>query len=142
MIIHNKLKQVRRYCTSVVFGFTKLNEHSLLCYFVGEMLLHGGKIKNEGRARIVDRKTRQKERCDNYELIKLNLEVIRRIREVLYEEGRMKRTRLALKANVQYDRLLKYVRWLETIGAIQLISDGESTYISMTEKGKEILVNF
>ena len=47
-----------------------------------------------------------------------------------------------MKANVQYNRLLKYVRWLESIGAIQLISDGKSTDILMTEKGKEILVNF
>ncbi len=75
-------------------------------------------------------------------MIRVNLEVIRRIREVLYDEGRMKRTRLALKANVQYNRLLKYVRWLESIGAIQLISDGKYTDILITEKGKEILVNF
>jgi predicted transcriptional regulator len=75
-------------------------------------------------------------------LIKLNREVIRRIREVLYDEGRMKRTRLAVKANVQYNRLLKYIRWLESIGAIQLISDGKYTDILITEKGKEILVNF
>jgi predicted transcriptional regulator len=79
---------------------------------------------------------------NNYELIRLNREVIRRIREILYDEGRVKRTRLALKANIQYNRLLKYVRWLESIGAIQLISDGKYTDILMTEKGKEILVNF
>jgi predicted transcriptional regulator len=93
-------------------------------------------------ARIVYPKARQKDRRNNYELIKLNREVIRRIREVLYDEGRMKRTRLALKANVQYNRLSKYVRWLESIGAIQLISDGKSTDILITEKGKEILVYF
>jgi predicted transcriptional regulator len=78
----------------------------------------------------------------NYELIRLNREVIRRIREVLYDEGRMKRTRLALKANIQYGRLLKYIRWLESIGAVQLILDGESTDILITEKGKELLANF
>jgi predicted transcriptional regulator len=78
----------------------------------------------------------------NYELIRLNREVIRRIREVLYDEGRMKRTRLALKANIQYGRLLKYIRWLESIGAVQLIIDGESTDILITQKGKELLANF
>ncbi len=78
----------------------------------------------------------------NYELIRLNREVIRRIREVLYDEGRMKRTWLALKANIQYGRLLKYIRWLESIGAVQLIIDGESTDILITQKGKELLANF
>jgi predicted transcriptional regulator len=79
---------------------------------------------------------------NNYELIRLNREVIRRIREVLYDEGRTKRTRLALKANVQYNRLLKYVCWLESIVAIQVISNGKSTDILITEKGREILANF
>ena len=78
----------------------------------------------------------------NLGLIRLDRDVIRRIREILCDEGGIKMTRLALKANVQYNRLLKYISWLEGIGAIQVISDGKSRDILITEKGREILVNF
>jgi hypothetical protein len=103
MIIHNKLEWVRHCYESIVFSFIKPNECPTI------ILLHGKKSKNKIGAGFVDLNERQTRWKNNYELITLNREVISRIREVLYDEGKTKRTRLAIKANVQHNRLLKYI---------------------------------
>jgi predicted transcriptional regulator len=75
-------------------------------------------------------------------LARFDRHVIRRIKNVLIDEGRVNMTNLATKANVQYSRLVKYVEWLSSIGAVQVISDGKFKEILITERGRELFSNF
>jgi predicted transcriptional regulator len=75
-------------------------------------------------------------------LSRFSYDVIKRIRDTLTDNGKMKISNLALKANVQYTRLVRYLRWLQAIGAVEIISDGRFKYVLMTRKGNEVFSLF
>ncbi len=65
---------------------------------------------------------------------KPDLYVLARIIKVLKEQKKLNRTTLATFTGLSYDRLVRYLAWMEEKGFIQLGQGGD---ISLTEKGKE-----
>ena len=65
---------------------------------------------------------------------KPDLYVLARIIKVLKEQKKLNRTTLATSTGLAYDRLIKYIEWMEAKGFITFDPDGN---ISLTEKGKE-----
>ena len=65
---------------------------------------------------------------------KPDLYVVARIISVLKNEGGVKRTELATKTGVAYDRLSKYVDWMNQEGLLKIDEEGN---ISLTKIGIE-----
>lgn len=74
----------------------------------------------------------------------ININVILRIFEVLYENGKTKRTNLAGKAGLSYDKCVKYVNLMLLFDWIRSSDDNDGYQISITDKGinlMKVLVN-
>ena len=69
-----------------------------------------------------------------------NLNVIRRMLEVLSYGGKVKRTQLALKSGLNYNKCVKYINLLKLLGWLDVILSG-TYYCTITQSGKEILEN-
>lgn len=69
---------------------------------------------------------------------KPDLYVVARIISVLKEKGRTKRTELATLTGVAYDRLSKYVEWMNQEGLLKIDTEGN---ITLTEHGIETYNN-
>jgi len=67
-----------------------------------------------------------------------NLNVIRRMLEVLSYGGKVKRTQLALKSGLNYNKCVKYINLLKLLGWLDVILSG-TYYCTITQSGKEIL---
>lgn len=65
---------------------------------------------------------------------KPDLYVLARIIKVLKERKKLNRTTLATSTGLAYDRLVKYLTWMESKEFIQVDAEGN---ISLTEKGAE-----
>jgi len=62
------------------------------------------------------------------------LYVVARIINVLKNKGRIKRTELATSTGVAYDRLTKYVDWMNQEGLLKIDEEGN---IKLTDLGLE-----
>jgi predicted transcriptional regulator len=69
---------------------------------------------------------------------KPDLYVVARIISVLKDQGGVKRTELATKTGVAYDRLSKYVDWMNQEGLLKIDQEGN---ISLTKLGIETYNN-
>lgn len=69
---------------------------------------------------------------------KPDLYVVARIISVLKEKGRIKRTELATLTGVAYDRLSKYVEWMNQEGLLKIDTEGN---VALTEHGIETYNN-
>ncbi len=65
---------------------------------------------------------------------KPDLYVLARIIKVLKERGKLNRTTLATSTGLAYDRLVKYLSWMESKEFIHVDLDGN---VSLTKKGAE-----
>ncbi|HKM59410.1 MAG TPA: winged helix-turn-helix domain-containing protein [Candidatus Bathyarchaeia archaeon] len=65
---------------------------------------------------------------------KPDLYVVARIINVLKNKGRIKRTELATSTGVAYDRLTKYVDWMNQEGLLKIDEEGN---IKLTDLGLE-----
>ena len=65
---------------------------------------------------------------------KPDLYVLARIIKVLKERRKLNRTTLATLSGLAYDRLVRYLEWMETKEFIQIDHDGN---VSLTEKGAQ-----
>lgn len=65
---------------------------------------------------------------------KPDLYVLARIIKVLKERNSLNRTTLATSSGLAYDRLVKYLSWMESKGFISVDLDGN---VSLTKKGSE-----
>jgi predicted transcriptional regulator len=70
---------------------------------------------------------------------KPDLYVVARIISVLKEEGALKRTELATKTGVAYDRLSKYVDWMNHEGLLRIDEEGN---VFLTKLGTEPTINW
>ena len=67
-----------------------------------------------------------------------NIHIIRRMLEALRYDGKVKRTQLASKSGLSYNKCVKYIDLLKLLGWIDVILvDGY--YCTITQSGKEIL---
>jgi len=64
------------------------------------------------------------------------------MRVIQREENRAKPTRILYGANLSYDRLVKHLDELKTLGVIAEIVDGDDRFYELTQKGIEFLNQF
>ena len=69
-----------------------------------------------------------------------SLNVIRRIFLRLQENRSIKRTNLALEANVNYVRLSNHLDWLEKKNFIELVVENGKIVVRLTQGGQEFAV--
>jgi predicted transcriptional regulator len=71
-----------------------------------------------------------------------DLYVLSRMLERLWrEDAPMLKTRLQLATNVNYDILVKYLRWMEEKGFVVFESDGGHELVVLTFKGRQAYAN-
>ena len=63
---------------------------------------------------------------------------MKKILDILLENGRIKRTQLSAKTGMNYERCMKYVHTLKMIHLVEVISDNDYGYIVITQAGREI----
>lgn len=68
---------------------------------------------------------------------KPNLLVLLRIIKVLSEKNRIGKTSLSLESNLNYARLLRYLRWLHDKHLIEFVIEINGTNIVLTQLGRE-----
>jgi predicted transcriptional regulator len=64
------------------------------------------------------------------------------MRVIQREENRAKPTRILYGANLSYDRLVKHLDELKTLGVIAEIVEGDDRFYELTQKGIEFLNQF
>ena len=64
------------------------------------------------------------------------------MRVIQREENRAKPTRILYGANLSYDRLLKHLDELKTLGVIEEIVETDDRFYKLTQKGIEFLNQF
>jgi len=70
---------------------------------------------------------------------KISINVISRILDVLHENGKTKRTNLAGKAGLSYDKCVKYVNLMLLFEWIRSSDDKDGYQLSLTDKGINIM---
>ncbi|MGI0058318.1 MAG: winged helix-turn-helix domain-containing protein [Nitrosotalea sp.] len=68
---------------------------------------------------------------------KPNLLVLLRIIKTLFEKNRIGKTSLSLEANVNYARLLRYLKWLHDKHLIEFVIDVNGVNIILSQLGRE-----
>lgn len=71
-------------------------------------------------------------------LRRIDAEIIRRIIVILYEDGKQKKTKMALKAHISYDKCIRYLNWLDLMDLIRKEEEHNSEYINLTENGANL----
>lgn len=71
-------------------------------------------------------------------LRRIDIEVVKRIIVILFEDGRQRKTKIALKSHVSYDKCLRYLNWLELMNLIKKEKDDGFEYINLTHSGIEL----
>jgi predicted transcriptional regulator len=64
------------------------------------------------------------------------------MRVIQREENRAKPTRILYGANLSYDRLLKHLDELKTLGVIEEVVESDDRFYKLTQKGIEFLNQF
>ncbi len=64
------------------------------------------------------------------------------MRVIQREENRAKPTRILYGANLSYDRLLKHLDELKTLGVVEEIVESDDRFYKLTQKGIEFLNQF
>jgi len=76
------------------------------------------------------------------ELKRIDWRIVGRIMTALHYENKMKRTSLAMKCNLAYDKCVLYLNWMELLGLIKYEIDIDGfEVISLEEKGNKIFLN-
>jgi len=64
------------------------------------------------------------------------------MRVIQREDNHAKPTRILYGANLSYDRLVKHLDELKTLGVIEEIADGDDRFYRLTQKGIEFMNQF
>lgn len=76
-------------------------------------------------------------------LRRVDVEIVRRIVMLLHEHGKERKTKTALKANLAYDKCLRYLDWLESMGFVKRENthDG-SEFVNLTKLGNDLYYQY
>ena len=81
----------------------------------------------------------QKNTSDKKELKKTDWSIVKRLVMFLYYNNKTKRTALAMKCNMSYDKCVLYLDWLSKMRFInKQTSENGFELISLNDKGKEL----
>ncbi|MEO9276535.1 MAG: winged helix-turn-helix domain-containing protein [Nitrososphaera sp.] len=69
----------------------------------------------------------------------VDLNTVKKILEILYTNGRVKRTHLSVKAGMNYERCTRYINILKLIKLVEVILENNSNYVIITQAGIEII---
>ncbi|MGI0060342.1 MAG: hypothetical protein ACREBJ_11315 [Nitrosotalea sp.] len=73
------------------------------------------------------------------ELKRIDWDIVKRVIMLLYHDAKIKRTNLAMKANMSYTKCILYLEWLEMIDLIRIEMDIDgSELIILSDKGREL----
>lgn len=64
---------------------------------------------------------------------------MKKILDTLIEHGSIKRTQLAVKTGMNYERCMRYVNILKIIKLVEIILDKNCNYVVITQSGKEVI---
>ena len=68
---------------------------------------------------------------------KPSIDILSRIMKVLLENNSVGKTNLSQKANVNYVRLSKHLKWLEKRNLVELVIEDSKIGIILTESGRK-----
>lgn len=95
-----------------------------------------------GSSRITDQSKKEHtyENTSNRFPSRLSPTTIKKLCNLLMEERMMPVSHLSRKAGMHHSRLIKYIEWFATIGAIQVLEEGRFKTVKVIEdNGKKIL---
>lgn len=69
---------------------------------------------------------------------RVDVEIVKRIIIILREDGKQRKTRVALKAHLAYNKCVRYLEWLELMGFIKKEDDHGFEIINLTDNGVEL----
>jgi predicted transcriptional regulator len=70
---------------------------------------------------------------------RIDTEIVKRIIIALHDGGKERKTKIALKAHLAYDKCFRYLGWLELMGLIRKEPDDHGLeFVNLTEKGLEL----
>ena len=73
------------------------------------------------------------------ELTRINWKIVRRLVTFLYYNGRMKKTNIAMRCAMSYDRFIRYLNWMKSIDLIKKELEGSRVeLVSLSEKGMKL----
>ena len=73
------------------------------------------------------------------ELKRIDWNIIKRILKYLHNDGKEKKTNIAMKCNMSYDNCVVYLNWLEIMDLIKRETDENGfELISLNHKGEEL----
>ena len=70
---------------------------------------------------------------------RMNLEIVKTILKQIHEQGKSKRTRLALACKLPYDRFVKYLTIMLTLELVLLEDTTDGIFVHITIVGKKFL---
>lgn len=70
---------------------------------------------------------------------RMNLEIVKTILKQIHEQGKSKRTRLALACKLPYDRFVKYLTIMLTLELVLLEDTTDGIFVHITTGGKKFL---
>ena len=68
-----------------------------------------------------------------------SVNVIKRIMGILYDNGRLKRTNLAGMSGLNYNKCIRYLKLLHTLGWVRILFDDGSCFVTITDRGIETI---
>lgn len=72
-------------------------------------------------------------------LRRVDTEIVRRIVILLHEHGKERKTKMALKTHLSYDKCLRYLEWLELMGFVKREGEHDgSEFINLTQSGNDL----
>lgn len=69
------------------------------------------------------------------ELKRIDWDIVKRILHLLYDEGKTKKTHIAMKCNLNYDQTVLYLEWMAMVNFIKKINDRSFEVISLSDSG-------
>ncbi|QOJ79527.1 hypothetical protein IG193_03445 [Infirmifilum lucidum] len=69
--------------------------------------------------------------------MRLDIIVLARILDALYNEGRMRKTHLQMASRLNYPAFMRYLEWLEEKKLVRVVEDRDGEYVELTQRGRE-----
>lgn len=71
-------------------------------------------------------------------LKRIDWDIVKRILDLLYREGKSKKTKIAMKCSINHEQVTMYLDWIDMFDFIKKETDeDESEWIALNERGRE-----
>ena len=76
-------------------------------------------------------------RSDKKKLKRIDMDIVRRLLVFLYSDGKTKKTNIAMKCGMSYDKCVLYLDWMKTMSLIRNEMQDGFELISLNDRGME-----